>query len=337
MSQHASMGETIPRVLITPGEPAGIGPDVALQIIQKNWPAELIVIADPDLLIQRARQIGLSLQLMEHDQRQPIRPHQPGKLSIIPIKLNMPVESGKLNSANADYVARTLDMAAMLCIKKSADALVTGPVHKGVMNQAGMAFTGHTEFFAKICHAPHTVMLFVIDQMKVALTTTHLSLANVPQAITKERLRATLSILHDELQQKFHIRSPRLLVCGLNPHAGEGGHLGREEIEIITPLLEELRTQQQYQIEGPLPADTIFTSHYLQRADAVLAMYHDQGLPLVKYLGFGRAVNITLGLPFLRTSVDHGTALDIAGTKAVDPGSMDAAVTLAIKLSQGQV
>jgi len=319
------------RLLITPGEPAGIGPDVVLHVAQKSWPAELVVIADPELLIDRAKQIGLPLQLIECHLDQRAQPHEAGTLKILPIKLNSHSVPGQLNPNNADYVVRTLETAALLCTKKDASAIVTGPVHKGVINDAGIAFTGHTEFFAHYCHVPQTVMLFVINEMKVALATTHLPLAKVPQAITKERLRSTLSILHHALQRDFHVASPRLLVSGLNPHAGERGYLGREEIDIIIPVLDELR-RQHYDIEGPLPADTLFTPKYLQRADAVLAMYHDQALPLVKYLGFGQAVNVTLGLPFIRTSVDHGTALDIAGTKKVDAGSMEAAVALSIKI-----
>lgn len=322
----------IKRLLITPGEPAGIGPDVTLRIIQKSWPVELVAIADPDLLLQRAKQIGLPLQLIECNPDQPVGSHQPGQLAIIPIKLNSASEPGKLNADNAGYVIRTLEMAASLCLKKNAHAVITGPVHKGIINQAGLTFTGHTEFFAQYCHVPNTVMLFVVDPLKVALVTTHIPLAQVPAAITQERLQATLTILHNELKQTFHLSEPRISVCGLNPHAGEGGYLGREEIEIITPVLHEWR-EKRYQIEGPLPADTLFTPHLLQNTDAVLAMYHDQALPLVKYLGFGHAVNVTLGLPFIRTSVDHGTALNKAGTKAVDPGSMSAAVALAVSLS----
>jgi 4-hydroxythreonine-4-phosphate dehydrogenase len=323
---------SLKRLLITPGEPAGIGPDVTLHIIQKPWQAQLIAIADPDLLRQRAKQMGLPLQLFECDLKEPPLPHEPGKLAIIPVRLNVDSLPQKLNVSNADYVIRTLKMAASLCTKKSVEGLVTGPVHKGIINQAGIPFTGHTEFFANYCHVPYTVMLFVVDQLKVALATTHISLANVPKAITKERLHATLSILHEALKQKFRIETPRILVCGLNPHAGEGGYLGQEELEIITPLLNEWR-EKDYRIQGPLPADTLFTPSFLKNADAILAMYHDQALPLVKYIGFGHAVNVTLGLPFVRTSVDHGTALDVAGTPEVDPGSMDKALELAIKLS----
>jgi 4-hydroxythreonine-4-phosphate dehydrogenase len=320
------------RILITPGEPAGIGPDITIQIAQQTWPAELVVIADPDLLLQRAKTNGSPLQMVECDLTKPPKPNPPGTLKLLPVALNTAAEAGKLNLANADYVIRTLEKAATLCQEKRANAIVTGPVHKGVINQAGTAFTGHTEFFAHYCQVPHTVMLFVVGQLKVALATTHLPLAQVSQAITKENLRLVLSILNEGLKQQFHITSPRILICGLNPHAGEGGYLGREEIDTIAPLLADLR-KQNYSLIGPLPADTIFTPNYLQQADAVLAMYHDQALPLVKYIGFGHAVNVTLGLPFVRTSVDHGTAIDVAGTDSVDAGSMAAAVKLAIELA----
>lgn len=322
----------IKRILITPGEPAGIGPDIAIQIAQLSWAAELVVIADPDLLEQRAALLDLPLKLQVCDLDQPAKKQVAETLNVLPVKLNNAVEPGKLNPANADYVLRTLQLASQYCLDKQASAIVTGPVHKSIINEAGIEFSGHTEFFAKMCGVPHTVMLFVVDQLQVALATTHLPLAKVPKAITKERLRLTLSILQAELKRQFHIAAPRILVCGLNPHAGEGGYLGREEIEVITPLLNELR-EENYIISGPLPADTIFTPKNLQQADVVLAMYHDQALPLVKYLGFGHAVNVTLGLPFVRTSVDHGTAIDMAGTKAADPGSLAAALNLAIKMS----
>lgn len=324
------------RLIITPGEPAGIGPDISIQLAQQAWDAELVVIADPDLLKQRAKQLNLPLALIECDLNQQTftkEPHKVGTLKIIPVKLPTHVEAGKLNVNHSAYVLQTLELAADLCTQKRANAIVTGPVHKGIINEAGFAFTGHTEFFAQYCNIPLTVMLFVVDQLKVALATTHVPLANVSQTITQDLLRSTLSILNKSLQQHFHLNAPRILVCGLNPHAGEGGYLGREEIDIISPVLNALRTQN-YLIEGPLPADTIFTPPYLQRADAILAMYHDQALPLVKYLGFGHAVNVTLGLPFVRTSVDHGTALDVAGTKQADAGSMIAAVKLAISLAR---
>jgi 4-hydroxythreonine-4-phosphate dehydrogenase len=320
------------KILITPGEPAGIGPDVTIQIAQQAWPVELVAIADPDLLTERAKQLGLPLQLITDRGAEPTTTHKPGTLKIIPVKLHLSATAGVLNPGNAEYVLRTLELAADLCQQKKADAIVTGPVHKGVINQSNIGFTGHTEFFAHFCGVPQTIMLFVVDQLKVALVTTHIPLAKVPAAITRERLHSVISLLDSELKNKFKIASPRILVCGLNPHAGEGGYLGREEIDVINPALTELR-EEHYRVEGPLPADTIFTPKYLEQADVVLAMYHDQALPLVKYAGFGHAVNVTLGLPFVRTSVDHGTAIDIAGTGKADAGSMQAALELAIKLS----
>ncbi len=322
----------VPRILITPGEPAGIGPDVAIRMAQNDWPAELVMLADPRLMLERAKAINLPLTLLSCDLEQPPTSHPAQTLKIIPIDLITPAKAGELNKANAHYVIRTLEMAAQLCLSQKAQAVVTGPVHKGVVNDAGIAFSGHTEFFAHHCHQPLTVMLFVVDNLKIALATTHLPLKQVPSAITKEHLRTILSLLNDGLKKQFHLTNPRITVCGLNPHAGENGYLGREEIDVIIPLLNALRDEQ-FDLRGPLPADTVFTPAQLAQTDAVLAMYHDQALPLVKYLGFDRAVNVTLGLPFIRTSVDHGTALSIAGTSIVDPGSMKAAIALAIKLS----
>jgi len=321
------------RIIITPGEPAGIGPDIALAIAQQNWPVELVVIADPSLLTQRASVLGLPLSLRHYDEHAAPIAHQSGHLSIIPVALTEPALPGKLNPANANYVIRTLEIAAALAAANKADAIVTGPVNKEVINEAGTTFSGHTEFFAQYCGVAKTVMLFVVNELKVALATTHLPLTAVPNAITEKDLRAVLTILHNELQQKFGIQEPRIAVCGLNPHAGEGGYLGREEIDTIAPLLVQMRAEG-YTVNGPLPADTIFTAHQLQQTDAVLAMYHDQALPLVKYLGFNHAVNVTLGLPFIRTSVDHGTALDLAGKGTADAGSLKAAINLAIKICE---
>lgn len=304
------------RIVITPGEPAGIGPDIVIQIAQQSWPAELIVIADPDLLAARARQLGLPLA---------------GKLNIIPIPLTAPCHAGQLNPRNAEYVIKTLGLAAEYCLTHQAQAIVTGPVHKEIINQAGIVFSGHTEFFAAYARAKHTVMLFVVDNLHVALATTHLPLADVPHAITPTRLSQTIETLHQGLKNQFHLANPRILVCGLNPHAGEGGYLGREEIDVIQPVIAHYQ-QQGWQVSGPFAADTIFTEKYLKSADAILAMYHDQALPVVKYLGFGHAVNVTLGLPFIRTSVDHGTALDVAGSGKADAGSLQAAIGLAISL-----
>ena len=237
-----------------------------------------------------------------------------------------------MNQENAAYVISCLEQATQYCLKGDAHALVTGPVHKSIINDAGIEFSGHTEFLAHRCHVSHVIMLFVTNQMKVALATTHLPLSQVAQAITTEKLISLLHLLHAELQTRFQIKNPHIIVCGLNPHAGEQGHLGREEIETIEPALNALR-KQGLTITGPLPADTVFTEKYLKNADAILAMYHDQALPVVKYQGFGNAVNVTLGLPIIRTSVDHGTALDIAGTGKADAGSLEAAIKLAIQLN----
>ncbi len=324
---------TVRRLVVTPGEPAGIGPDITIQLAQREWPVEWVVIADPELMQARAAQLQLPLRLQTADFSLSPQVTPPGTLKIFPVKQNVATLPQQLNPNNADYVLRTLSLAATLCLQKKASAVVTGPVHKGIINAAGLPFTGHTEFFADICGVPLTVMLFVVDQLRVALVTTHLPLANVSAAITASRLENTLVLLQQALQQYFHIQTPRILVCGLNPHAGEGGYLGREEIDIITPVLQRLQTQH-YLLTGPLPADTLFTPKYLNEADAVLAMYHDQALPLVKYLGFGRAVNVTLGLPFIRTSVDHGTALDLAGSGKADAESLASALQLAIGLTQ---
>jgi len=289
----------------------------------------LVVIADPQLLLERAQQIHLPLKLRDFDPTKSHRPHEAGSLTILPIALATKAEAGTLNPINSPYVIKTLETAAALCQQKMADALITGPVHKSVINAANIPFTGHTEFFAAFCQVPQTVMLFVVDKLKVAIATTHVPLADVAKTLTKDRLRSTLCILNQALKEQFHFAKPRLLICGLNPHAGENGYLGREEIDVITPVLNELRAEN-FLIEGPLSADTIFTPKYLENADVVLAMYHDQALPLVKYLGFGHAVNVTLGLPFTRTSVDHGTALDIAGSGKADAGSLAAAIKLAL-------
>ena len=323
---------TTPRIMISPGEPAGVGPDITIKIAQYPWPAELVVVADPELLISRAKQLNLPLTLVPIDANETIAPHQPGILKILPIALNAPCEAGKINSDNSAYVIHCLELATDECLKNRAHGLVTGPVHKAAINQANIDFTGHTEFLAKRCNAPHVIMLFVTDKMKVALATTHIPLSQVASAITTKGLTTTLRLFASELEKKFHITHPKILVCGLNPHAGESGLLGREEIDIIEPALAQLRAEN-INVVGPLPADTIFTEKYLEIADAIFSMYHDQALPVVKFQGFSNAVNITLGLPIIRTSVDHGTALDIAGTHHSDAGSMVAALRLAIELA----
>jgi 4-hydroxythreonine-4-phosphate dehydrogenase len=321
-----------PRILITPGEPTGIGPDTVAHIAQQAWPVELVVVTDPEMLLARAKQIDLPLKLTEISLSKPPVAHTPGALKIIPVKLSAPCAPGKLNIANAGFVIECLNLATDLCLENNAQALVTGPVQKSVINEAGIAFTGHTEFLAARCQASHVLMLFVVDSLKVALLTTHLPLSQVPKAVTEKKLIETIRLLNDELKKRFGIKQPAILVSGLNPHAGEQGLLGREEIDIIEPALTLLRNENIH-VTGPLPADTLFTQKYLSAADAVLAMYHDQALPVVKNIGFDRAVNVTLGLPIIRTSVDHGTALDIAGTKNANAGSMQEAIKLAIKLN----
>ncbi len=308
----------LPRIALTAGEPAGIGPDLCIMLAQQELPCHISLIADPDLLAQRATQLGLPLQAGE-------------RLQIIPVPLRAPVVSGTLNKANAAYVLQTLDIAVQGCLQQEFHAMVTAPVHKGIINDAGFPFSGHTEYLAEKCHRDDVVMMLATEGLRVALVTTHLPLASVSQAITADRLQTITTILHRELQQRMGIAQPEIYVCGLNPHAGESGHLGTEEIEIIEPTLQQLR-QRGMHLHGPLPADTLFTPKYLQHADAVLAMYHDQGLPVLKHMGFGRAINITLGLPIIRTSVDHGTALDLAGSGKADVGSLQLAVETALAM-----
>ncbi|KHT27541.1 4-hydroxythreonine-4-phosphate dehydrogenase PdxA [Pectobacterium carotovorum] len=320
-----------PRVVITPGEPAGIGPDLVIALAQQAWPVELVICADPDLLFSRALQLSMPLTLRDYQPGQPAQPQQAGSLTILPIAASATIIPGDLNVANSAYVVETLARACDGCLNGEFAALITGPVHKGIINDAGVPFSGHTEFFADRSCCDRVVMMLATEELRVALATTHLPLAAVSAAITRQSLHEVITILHHDLQTKFGIAQPQIYVCGLNPHAGEGGHMGREELDVINPALDELR-QQGITLVGPLPADTLFQPKYLQYADAVLAMYHDQGLPVLKYQGFGRAVNITLGLPFIRTSVDHGTALELAATGSADPGSFITALNLAIKM-----
>jgi 4-hydroxythreonine-4-phosphate dehydrogenase len=320
------------RIGVTPGEPAGIGPDLIIQLAQQDWPAELVVCASADLLLERAMLLGLPLQLLPYQPDQPPQPQKAGTLTLAPFQLAEPVIPGVLNENNGRYVVDTLTFAGEQSMQKQFDAIVTGPVHKGIINKSGIPFSGHTEFFALQSNTPYVVMMLATAGLRVALVTTHIPLAYVAKAITRERLLQVTRILHQDLQQKFAIPQPRIYVCGLNPHAGEDGHLGREEIDVIRPALDELRAEGMDLI-GPLPADTLFQSKYLDNADAVLAMYHDQGLPVLKHKGFGRSVNISLGLPLIRTSVDHGTALDLAGKGLADPGSFQHALDQAIFLA----
>lgn len=320
------------RIVITPGDPAGIGPDLVLTLSEQDWPVELVILADPELLQQRARLLNKPLTIRLYDASTPARPQEAGVTTVCPVTLRAPVIPGQLNAENAAYVLETLDRAAKGCLAGEFAALVTGPVHKGIINDAGVPFTGHTEFFAEEAGADQVVMMLATEGLRVALATTHLPLRDVADAITPAHLTRTIDILHHDLQHHFGIANPHILVCGLNPHAGESGHMGREEIDVIEPVLEHLRQTKGYQLEGPLPADTLFQDKYLVRTDAVLSMYHDQGLPVLKYKGFGKAVNITLGLPFIRTSVDHGTALELAGTGNGNNGSLLTALHYAISM-----
>ncbi|WP_370981246.1 4-hydroxythreonine-4-phosphate dehydrogenase PdxA [Agaribacterium sp. ZY112] len=324
---------TCARILLTAGEPAGIGPELVVKAAQTARAYELCVIADAELLQSRAKQLGLEISIRHTSANDSPRATQAGELACIHSPLNKPSIAGKLDAANAAYVLNTLQLANDLALNKHAEAIVTGPVQKSIINDAGHAFSGHTEFFAEQSKTNKVVMMLACPGLRVALATTHLPLKEVSDALTQAELEQVSRILYQELQTKFAIKEPRVLVAGLNPHAGEGGHLGREEIETIEPVLSKLR-EQGMKLQGPLPADTLFTPRYLETADAVLAMYHDQGLPVLKYLGFGNAVNITLGLPYIRTSVDHGTALDLAGTGKADSGSLEVALEQAWLLTQ---
>lgn len=321
-----------PRILLTTGEPAGVGPDLCVLIAQQPFPCELTVVGDAELLERRAAILGVGLRTFAVSPPQEPRFHEPGSIGVLQVGSADHVSCGRLDPAHAAYVLATIAAGVRACLDGHFDALVTAPVHKGIINESGVEFTGHTEYIAGMTGG-YPVMMLVADTLRVALATTHLPLRNVCDVITRGLLETVLRVLHGDLIRRFGIARPRILVCGVNPHAGEGGHLGREEIEVIEPTLEGLRCDG-LQLRGPLPADTIFLSKHLQHADAVLAMYHDQGLPVLKYAGFGRAVNITLGLPIIRTSVDHGTALDLAGTGRADAGSMEAAITTAIEMAQ---
>ncbi len=320
------------RIAFSVGEPAGIGPDLAVLAAQRARPYELVAYADPKLLRKRARQLGLPLALKPYQPESTPTASPAGTLRIMPMPLAAPVTAGQPDSANVRDVLDALDVAATACLTHEAAALITGPLHKAVINDAGITFTGHTEWLARRTNAPLPVMLLVAGGLRVALVTTHLALSAVPAAITAERLEQTLRVLGAGLERDFGLHPPRILILGLNPHAGEGGHLGTEEQTVIGPTLDKLRTEG-FRLDGPLPADTAFVPTQLARADAVLAMYHDQGLPVLKHASFGHAVNVTLGLPIVRTSVDHGTALERAGSGRIDPGSLEAALALAVDIA----
>ena len=324
--------QPIPRLAITPGEPAGIGPDLIVQLAQNTFACELVVIADPTLLQKRAKQLNLPLNILEYNPTSTPCAQQAGELRVLPVELKDSCKPGQLNKANAHYVLETLSIATDKTCAGDFAALVTGPVHKGIINEAGIPFTGHTEFLAQRSHTEQVVMLLQTGTLRIALATTHLALHEVPKQITQQRLEQIIRILHLDLQNKWAIANPAIVVCGLNPHAGEDGHLGNEEIDTIIPILTKLRDEGMH-LEGPVPADTAFIPQRLKKTDAFLAMYHDQGLPVLKYAGFGQAVNITLGLPFIRTSVDHGTALELAGSGKADIASLIEAIHAATQMS----
>ncbi len=318
----------LPVLALTCGEPAGIGPELALQVASRALPAHLVAIGSHALLAERAAALSLPLRLRAW---QAGNTYEAGVLDVLDIPLGAAVVAGSINPLNATHVLAMLDAAIDGCMTGEFAAMVTAPLHKGAINDAGIPFSGHTEYLAERTRTPRVVMMLAGGGLRVALATTHLALKNVSAALTAASLTQTLHILHADLKTKFALATPRILVAGLNPHAGEGGHMGREEIEVIAPVLASLRGEGM-ELIGPLPADTLFTPHQLARGDAVLAMYHDQGLPVLKYASFGGGVNITLGLPIVRTSVDHGTALDLAGSGRADPGSLIAALTCALAM-----
>ena len=319
-----------PRIVLTSGEPAGIGPDLALTVAARAIGCELVCLADRALLAERASSLGLTVALRSYEGVS--CPHVPGSLTVEHHRLACPARAGQLDARNTSYVLEQLERACAGARAGEFAAIVTAPVHKGIINDAGIPFTGHTEFFAERTGA-RPVMMLATGSLRVALATTHLPLSQVSRAITRELVLDTVTILERDLRQGWGLRRPRIAVCGLNPHAGEGGHLGDEEIRVIEPALAMLRSRG-LDVAGPLPADTVFVPRILADYDAVLAMYHDQGLPVIKHAGFDSAVNVTLGLPIVRTSVDHGTALELAGTGRADCTSLVAAIELAIELAR---
>ncbi len=328
----------IKRIAITSGEPAGIGPELIVKIAQQQHSDQLIIIGDPQLLRSTAKALELPLTLKPFDMANRSGCNK-GELFFKEVLLAEPAEPGKLSTSNANYVLQTLDIACQGCLENEFDAMVTPPVHKGIINQAGIAFTGHTEYLQHFTQTDEVVMMLASDKMRVALATTHIPLKDVSQSLTTEKLNQILKVLVADLKTTFDIEKPRILICGLNPHAGEDGHMGNEEIDTIKPVLNSFcdhNPELCADLIGPLPADTLFNDKLLSTADAVLAMYHDQGLPVLKYASFGKAVNITLGLPIIRTSVDHGTAIDIAGTNQADIGSLLVAINYASTLAHSQ-
>jgi len=324
----------LPRIIVTSGEPAGIGPDACVVLAQSGWQADLVVAGDASLLAATAAALSLPLRIVAYDAARPATPHSAGTLKVLHVPTARPVTGGELDARNAAYVLKMLDRACDGCMNGEFAAMVTAPVQKSAIMDAGFAFMGHTEYLAQRTRAALPVMMLLSGELRVALVTTHLALADVPRAVTQDRLLATLRIVNTDLERHFGIAGPRIVVLGLNPHAGESGYLGREEVDVIEPVLRRLQSEG-LDVRGPVPADTAFAPQFLSNADVVVAMYHDQGLPVIKHVGFGNAVNVTLGLPILRTSVDHGTALSLARTGKADVGSLRAALTLAVTLAGG--
>lgn len=329
------MTQELPKLIITPGDPAGIGPDICLDLLNHTHQANLYLATDPDIMIERSGDKNLPIQIHAAERLQTTTRD---KLNIIPFKITEPVVAGIASKNNSKYVLDTIHFASVQCLNRQVAAMVTGPVNKALINESGIAFSGHTEYIENICtthsgSSHQAVMMLATEDLKVALLTTHVSLKEVPALVTAERLTRVIDIIYDALKTRFGIKQPHLMICGLNPHAGEEGTLGIEEQTIMQPVIKKLCSQG-YNLSGPLPADTIFVARQQQNADAVLAIYHDQGLPVLKTQGFGQAVNITLGLPIIRTSVDHGTAFELAGSGKASPGSLHTAIDFALKQIQ---
>ena len=326
-----------PRILITSGEPAGIGPDLVIKISQIPCRHNLTIVADPDLLLQRAASLSIRFDInIVSAIHKPVKQATTKKINVLPVKLATPTSAGTLNIGNAGYVLKMLDIACDQCLSGNFDAMVTAPLQKSIINDAGISFSGHTEYLARRCHAAYPVMLLACPELRVALVTTHLPLRNVADAITEKRVETVIRVVLKDMYNRFGISNPHIAVCGLNPHAGENGHLGDEENKIITPVIKKFK-EKGYQVSGPLPADTVFRLEQRQNTDVFICMYHDQGLPVLKTLGFGEAVNITLGLPIIRTSVDHGTALELAATGKAQCNSLLAAIDTAASLATHQI
>ncbi|EAQ66511.1 4-hydroxythreonine-4-phosphate dehydrogenase [Marinomonas sp. MED121] len=326
------MSSNLPTICITGGEPTGIAPDIILKALQQNFNAHIVVLSSKKVLEERAKALNIKTNIIQHSAEDARSPHKAGEIHLLALEHEHAVIPGKLDKQHSPYVLKTLELAAEGCLTGQFDAIVTPPVHKGVLCETGIHFSGHTEFFQQKCNSEQVVMMLATEGLKVALATTHLPLKDVSSAITKESLTQVIEALNKDLKTRFGHQRPRILVCGLNPHAGEDGHLGMEEIETIIPVLDTLK-KQGMDLVGPLPADTLFSPKNLENCDCVLAMYHDQGLPVLKYKGFGNAVNITLGLPIIRTSVDHGTALELAGTGDANEGSLIIAINHAIEMA----